>query len=122
MSSRHQKHSVRMVKLWKDPEYKLKVLRARYGPDYKPPVEKPPPFTEEELAEFEAVNFRNAVHFYGEELRAIMSGTRALDLFTRVATIRLRKQGVLYVKNVSHSCGGRKTLCVTPEARALLKT
>ena len=69
---------------------------------------------------FEEQSFKNLVHFYREELRQIVEGTRALELFTRAATVKLSKKNVLAVKNIGHPHGGRKTLYVTPEAQALL--
>ena len=74
----------------------------------------------ETLMDFEAQSFRNLVHFYGDELRQIVEGARALELFTRAATVKLSKKNVLAVKNIGHSHGGRKILYVTPEAQALL--
>ena len=70
------------------------------------------------ILSLEEQSFRNLVHFYREELRAIMGGATTKEFFRGSLIANLRKRGILSTTYYGAPRGAR-TL-VTPRAQALL--
>ena len=68
------------------------------------------------MMSFEEQSFRNMVEFYGDELKAIMKGGRAAELFSLQVRASLREKGIL---NLEYRHEG-KTLTVTAQAQEQL--